>query len=123
MRDQDFFWEGVKAGRLLFQKCQDCGAIRQPPGPMCPRCQSLRWTTHESRGRGTVSAWIVSKHPTKPDENPRIVALVDLEDGVRMISNLHDVAGGEVTLGMPVELIFAEVSADVLPQFRPSTGR
>ena len=123
MRDQDFFWEGVSAGKLLIQKCQDCGAIRQPPGPMCPHCQSLRWTAHESRGRGTVAAWIVSKHPTKPDENPRIVALVDLEDGVRMISNLLDAEGVEVALGMPVELIFAEMPGGVLPQFRPATER
>jgi uncharacterized OB-fold protein len=121
MRDQDFFWEGVDARKLLFQKCQDCGAIRQPPGPMCPHCQSLKWAPHESRGRGTVAAWIVSKHPTKPDENPRIVALIDLEDGVRMISNLQDVESGEVKIGMPVELLFAEVSGGVLPQFRPST--
>ena len=123
MRDQDFFWEGVKAGKLLFQKCQDCGAIRQPPGPMCPHCQSLRWTARESRGRGTVSAWLVSKHPTKPDENPRIVALVDLEDGVRMITNLQDIEGADVALGMPVELFFADVSGNTLPQFRPATER
>src|SRR5258708_3125270 len=123
MRDQDFFWEGVKAGKLLFQKCEECGAIRQPPGPMCPHCQSLRWIAHESRGRGTVSAWLVSKHPTKPDENPRIVALVDLEDGVRMITNLQEIEGAEVALGMPVELFFADVSGNTLPQFRPATER
>ena len=123
MRDQDFFWEGVKAGKLLFQKCQDCGAIRQPPGPMCPHCQSLKRTTHESSGRGTVAAWIVSKHPSQPDEHARIVALIDLEDGVRMVSNLHDVASGDVALGMPVELVFAEVSGGILPQFRPATER
>jgi uncharacterized OB-fold protein len=70
-----------------------------------------------------VAAWIVSKHPTKPDENPRIVALVDLEDGVRMISNLLDADGVEVALGMPVELIFAEMPGGVLPQFRPATER
>jgi uncharacterized OB-fold protein len=123
MRDQDFFWEGVKDGKLLFQKCQDCGAIRQPPGPMCPHCQSLKWVAHESSGRGTVAAWIISKHPTKPDANPRIVALIDLDDGVRMISNLQDIESGEVGLGMPVELMFAEVSGSLLPQFRPSTER
>lgn len=121
MRDQDFFWESVAKDKLLFQKCQDCGAIRQPPGPMCPHCQSLNWIAHESRGRGTVSAWIVSKHPTKPDENPRIVALIDLEDGVRMISNLLDTESSAVALGMPVELFFAEVSGSKLPQFRPAT--
>jgi uncharacterized OB-fold protein len=121
MRDQDFFWEGVSAGKLLIQKCQDCGTLRQPPGPMCPHCQSLKWTAHESRGRGAVAAWIISKHPTQPDQNARIVALIDLEDGVRMISNLQNVSPDDMDLGMPVELFFAEVNGTVLPQFRPSS--
>ena len=120
MRDQDFFWEGVEAGKLLIQKCRDCGMLRQPPGPMCPACQSLSWTTHESRGRGTVAAWIVSKHPTEPDTNPRIVALIELEEGVRMISNLQDAVPSAVRLGDKVELFFAEVQGSVLPQFRPA---
>jgi uncharacterized OB-fold protein len=88
---------------------------------MCPHCQSLKWEAHESRGRGTVSAWIVSKHPTRPDEHPRLVALIDLDDGVRMISNLQDV-DGDVALGTPVELFFAEVDGTTLPQFRPAQG-
>jgi uncharacterized OB-fold protein len=122
MRDQDFFWSGVEAGKLLFQKCSDCGTLRQPPGPMCPSCQSLNWIPHESRGRGAICAWIVSKHPTKPDENARVVALIELEDGVRAISNLQGIALEEVKLGMPVELFFATVNGTTLPQFRPAAG-
>jgi uncharacterized OB-fold protein len=122
MRDQDFFWEGVKAGKLLFQKCSDCGAVRQPPGPMCPACQSLRWEPHEARGRGTVSAWILSRHPSQPDANPRIVGLIALEEGIRMISNLRDIELSKVTRDMPVEVFFDEVDGTVLPQFRPSAG-
>ena len=122
MRDQDLFWSGVDEGKLLFQKCQDCGKVRHPPGPMCPHCQSLNTVPYEARGRGTVCAWIVSKHPTKPDENPRIVALIELEDGVRMVSNLQKLDNTEVALGMPVELFFAQVGGAVLPQFRPSAS-
>jgi uncharacterized OB-fold protein len=122
MRDQDFFWNGVDAGKLLFQKCGDCGLIRQPPGPMCPRCQSLNWNPHEARGRGVVCAWIVAKHPTQPDDNPRTVVLIELEEGVRMISNLAGSDQAEPRLGMPVEVIFAEVDGAVLPQFRPAVG-
>ena len=120
MRDQDFFWEGVKAGKLLIQKCADCGALRQPPGAMCPHCQSLNWTSEESAGRGTVAAWIVSRHPTLPDESPRIVALIELQEGVRMISNLRDIALADITLGMPVEVFYADVNGATLPLFRPS---
>jgi|SRR5579859_2789095 len=122
MRDQDFFWTGVEAGKLLIQQCSSCGQLRQPPGPMCPHCQSLHWTPHESRGRGALRAWIVSKHPTKPDENPRVVALIELEEGVRMISNLQGIDAADARLGMQVELFFANVAGTNLPQFRPVTG-
>jgi len=120
MRDQDFFWEGVKDGKLLIQKCHDCGALRQPPGPMCPHCQSLKWAPQESEGRGTVAAWIVSQHPTLSDAAPRIVALIELTEGVRMISNLQGIELADVDLGMPVEVTFAEVNGAMLPQFRPA---
>ena len=67
-----------------------------------------------------MAAWIISKHPTLPDENPRIVALIELEEGVRMISNLQEIALANVVLGMPVEVFYAEVKGATLPQFRPS---
>jgi len=122
MRDQDLFWSGVDEGKLLFQKCRDCGTVRNPPGPMCPNCQSLNAAPHESNGRGTVCAWIISKHPTRPDENHRIVALIEMEDGVRMVSNLREIDFADVTPGLPVELFFAEVGGAMLPQFRPSAS-
>ncbi|HEY3697797.1 MAG TPA: OB-fold domain-containing protein [Spongiibacteraceae bacterium] len=117
MRDQDFFWEGVKNQQLLIQQCSDCDTLRQPPGPMCPNCQSLRWQPKQSSGRGKVYSWIVSKHPSMPDSDARIVALIDLEEGVRMVSNLRDVELAAIYEAMPVELFF---DADYgLPQFRP----
>jgi uncharacterized OB-fold protein len=117
MRDQDFFWEGVKEGKLLIQQCSDCDRLRQPPGPMCPHCQSLSWHPKRASGRGSVYSWIVSKHPTELDANPRIVALIDLDEGVRMVSNLRDTELAAVREGMPVEVFF---DADYgLPQFRP----
>jgi len=104
MRDQDFFWDGVEAGKLLFQKCSDCGHLRQPPGPICPDCQSRKRSVHESCGRGLLRAWVVSKQPAEPDENPRIVALIELEEGVRTISSSQEADLAEVKPGLPVEL-------------------
>ena len=117
MRDQDFFWEGAKHGKLLVQQCDDCGSLRQPPGPMCPGCQSLAWHPHALCGRGSVFSFIVSKHPTLPDADPRLVVLVDLEEGVRMVSNLVGIEVGDVRLGMPVRAIFREVDGTMLPLF------
>lgn len=122
MRDDDFFWAGVDEGRLLLQQCADCGALRQPPGPMCPRCQSLRWQSQQACGRGRVQTWLVSKHPSQPDHQPRLVVLIELEEGVRLVSNLQGVAPAEVRENMPVEVFFDDVDGLRLPQFRPAGG-
>lgn len=119
-RDDDFFWEGVDQGRLLAQKCGDCGTLRHPPVPMCAKCQSLRWGAQELNGRGHIFSWLVSKHPSKPDAAPRTVILVDLEDGLRLVSNM--VEGDEAVVGKPVELDFGEVRGMRLPLFRSATG-
>lgn len=121
MRDQDFFWEGVQRGELLVQQCDGCGSLRQPPGPMCPECQSLAWHPKVLSGRGSVFSFIVSKHPTRPDGDPRLVVLVDLEEGVRMVSNLVEIDVRDVRLGLPVRAIFREVDGTMLPVFEVST--
>jgi hypothetical protein len=87
---------------------------------MCPRCGSVDWTVQESSGRGTVHSWIVSRHPTEPDDAPRIVVLVDLEEGVRLVSNLSGVDAADVRNDMAVEVMFEAVDGVVLPQFRPA---
>jgi uncharacterized OB-fold protein len=86
---------------------------------MCPNCGSLEWTTMRATGRGTVHSWIVSRHPTHADDVSRIVALIQLEEGVRLVSNLREVAVDDVRNDMEVELVFAEVDSVKLPQFRP----
>ena len=121
-RDDEYFWNGVKEGKLLLQRCSGCGKLRQPPSPMCGDCGSLEWDTLESSGRGTVYTWILSHHPNQPEETPRIVALIELEEGVRFVSNLIDLEPGQVRNDMPVEVSFEELEAYegtvVLPQFR-----
>lgn len=118
MRDQDFFWEGVQEGTILVQRCDACGSLRQPPGPMCPQCQSRDWHPKAMSGRGSVYAFIVSKHPTLPDGDSRLVVLVELEEGVRMVSNLVDVDVSDVRLGTPVQAIFRDVAGTTLPLFQ-----
>jgi uncharacterized OB-fold protein len=117
--DDEFFWAGVREGRLFAQRCADCGRLRHPPLPMCPSCRSLAWAPSELQGRGSVYAWIVSHHPSEPDAEPRVVVLVELDEGVRLVSNLRDVAPGDVAIGMPVEVAFEDLGDVVLPQFRP----
>lgn len=123
--DTQFFWDGVRDNRLLIQRCTACGTLRHPPRPMCPRCNALTWDTVESSGRGEVFSFVMPLHPPYPwFDYPYIVVLVDLEEGVRLVSNLCDVAPDDVTIGMPVE-VFYETFDDglVLPQFRPAPAR
>jgi uncharacterized protein len=119
--DNRFFWQGVREGRLLLQRCSGCGELRHPPGPMCPSCLSLEWESEEATGRGTVYSWVLSHHPTEPDAEPRIVVLVELEEGVRLVANLQGVVSTGAVNDLPVEVFFAPVDGVVLPQFRPRT--
>jgi uncharacterized protein len=117
--DDQFFWDAIAEGRLVFQRCAACGVVRHPPAPMCGECHSVEWDTHESVGHGHVYTWIVSHHPTKPDAEPRVVVLVELDDGIRFVANLLGVAPADVENGMEVALSIEPVDGVVLPQFRP----
>jgi uncharacterized OB-fold protein len=86
---------------------------------MCAVCLSTDRESFEASGRGTVYSWIASHHPSEPDAEPRVVALIDLDEGLRMVGNLQGIAVGDVTTGLPVEVFFAEVDGTLLPQFRP----
>ena len=87
--DTQFFWDGVREQRLLIQRCDGCGALRHPPRPMCPRCHSLEWDTIEASGRGTVFSFVMPHHPPLPwFDGPYVVALVELEEGTRLVTNL-----------------------------------
>lgn len=120
--DTRFFWEGVGRGELLIQRCAACGELRHPPRPMCPRCRSLEWTTRKASGRARVHSYVIPHHPPLaafPD--PYVVALVDLEEGTRLVTNLVDVEPSEVRIGMEVELCITRVDDKlVLPLFRPA---
>ena len=121
-RDDEYFWEGARAGKLLLQRCGGCGGLRHPPVPMCPECGSLEWEPHEASGRGTVFSWIVSRHPNQPDDEPRIVAVVELQEGIGMVTNLQEIGPDAVENDLAVEVCFTEFEGGVvLPQFRPVT--
>lgn len=124
--DNEFFWNGVRDHKLLIQRCSGCRSLRHPARPMCPECTSLEWDTVESTGRGTVYSYVMPQHPPMPlMEYPYIVVLVELDEGVRLVSNLCEITPDDVEVGMPVEVFyqtFDTLDNDelVLHQFRPS---
>ena len=124
-RNSAFFWEGCKRGVLLVQRCAECAELRYPPRPMCPNCQSLEHEEIELSGRATLHSWAKPVHPLLPMfELGYLIALVDLEEGPRLLSNLCDVAPEDIEIGMPLEVFFVETAeAGAVHQFRPRRNR
>ena len=118
--DHLFWFDGLKQGKLLIQKCSDCGTLRHPPGPMCRTCRSLRWETIEATGRGTIHSFVVVHYPQIPSiEYPNCVLLIDLEEGVRVVANSVDTPPADVEIGARVELLVQECDDDLaLPFFK-----
>ena len=123
--DTEFFWNGLRERLLLIQRCSSCGALRHPPRPMCPDCLSTDWDTIESAGRGTVHSFVMPRHPQFPFmDYPYIVALIDLAEGIRLVSNLVDIDPENAWIDMPVKVCFTEFDDGfVLHQFRPEENR
>ena len=116
-------WEGCREGVLRVQRCSACGAYVFIPQPVCTGCQSdaLEWV--ESSGRGTVYSHTTVHRPPRPEfETPYVVAIVELEEGWHMLTNVVDIPPGDVGVGMPVEVTFRAVTDEItLPLFRPRT--
>lgn len=116
--DDRFFWDGVDQHRLLIQQCGECHELRHPPTPMCARCGSTDHQAIESAGTGSILTWIVSKHPTQPEAEPRIVVLVQLDEGTRLVANLIDADPASVRNDARVSVRFIDYEGTTLPQFQ-----
>ena|ERR1700728_1705152 len=119
--DNFLFWEAAKEGKLVTQQCGQCGRLRHPPRPMCPACHSLVFEMIELAGTGVVYSYSFLHHPQSPAFTyPVIAALVDLDEGVRLVSNLVDVEPSDVRIGLPVEVRFVPTRNDgAVPVFAP----
>jgi uncharacterized OB-fold protein len=123
------FWSAAAERRLCMPRCRDCAAFTFPPRPSCCECggENLKWTNLS--GRGVVYSFTVIRQivggPTAKafeDDIPYIVALIDLDEGPRLTSNVIGCPIDAVTIDMPVEVTFEQASVDVwLPKFKPAT--
>jgi uncharacterized OB-fold protein len=123
-QDNAFFFEGAREGKLLIQRCSECGTLRHPPRPACPNCRSFQWDTQQASGRGTIYSYVVNHHPQVPAfDYPLIVALVELEEGTRLVANVSHMTPETVAIGMPVVAEFEAFDDELsLPVFRPADG-
>jgi len=119
-RDTEFFWAGTAAGQLRIQRCGQCGALRHPPGPMCPRCGGDRPGYVVAAGTGEVYSYVVHRHPPVPGRTlPIVIALVALDEGVRMVGELIGTDPDQVRIGLPVRVAFQRVDDKLtLPAWR-----
>lgn len=119
------FWEGTKAGKLLLQQCSVCSHIYFPPRPFCPECASRDVGIVEASGRGVLYSYVINHRLPKWIDAPYSIAVVQLDEGPRMMTNIVDVEQKPeaLVLDMPVEVVFDAVTEDItLPKFRPVSG-
>ncbi|MGA2409023.1 MAG: Zn-ribbon domain-containing OB-fold protein [Candidatus Binataceae bacterium] len=118
------FWEGLKNRELHLQRCDGCGKVWYPPSPLCPQCWSRKITWTRLSGRGRVNSWVVfhqSYYRGYDNELPYNVAEVELDEGPRLLTNLVDIAIDKITAGMPVTIVFDDVTPEItLAKFRPA---
>jgi uncharacterized OB-fold protein len=117
------FYAHCNEERLCFQRCTACGRWRHLPRLMCARCGSSDWEWAQSSGRGRIYSWTVTHQPMHPafaGEAPYAVVVVELEEGVRMVSGLRNLPPDEIELDVPVEVTFERISDEIaLPYFQP----
>lgn len=118
------FWEGCREHVLKIQKCLNCGFLRWPPAFLCPRCHSLENQWVACRGKGVVYTFAVY-HTTFysgfEGELPYVVAIVELDEGPNMMTNIIGCDTSEVHCGMKVEVTWIEAAEEItIPVFSPS---
>ena len=115
------FWDATREKRLLLQWCKSCDEVVHYPREACPRClgEDLEW--RPASGRGDVYACCVMQRPATPGlAVPYVVALVDLEEGARMMTNVVGCSPADVVVGMPVQVTWEALDdGRALPQFEP----
>jgi hypothetical protein len=120
------FWDGCREGKLLYQHCRECGEVIFFPKYLCPRCMGhdLEWL--ESKGKGVIDTFTVTYGAAPPafaGFTPYCVAVIRMDEGFRIMSNIVDCDFEEIRCEMPVEVVFEKVTDEVtLHRFRPVKG-
>jgi uncharacterized OB-fold protein len=117
------FWEGTRTGELRLQKCGACDHVYFPPRPFCPQCGSSDVSVFRASGRATLYSYVIHHRPVPGFVPPYSIAVVELEEGPRMMTNIVEVpqTPEELRLDMPLEVVFQRINDEIfLPLFRPA---
>lgn len=119
------FWDGTQAGELRLQRCEDCTETYFPPRPFCPKCGSRAVAVFKASGKASLYSYVIN-HRTHPAfDGPYAIAVVELEEGPRMMTNIVNApqTPEALQLDMPLEATFKKMSdAITLPYFQPTGG-
>jgi hypothetical protein len=117
------YWDGLREHKLLMPRCDSCDCYWFPPSLHCPRCGSAKWTWTPTSGRGRIFSYVVYHrvyHPGFADEVPYAVAVIELDEGPRMISNVVGIPPDKLVCDMKVEVVYHPITPGItLPRFKP----
>ena len=109
------FWEGTREGELRLQRCVDCGRAYFPPRPFCPRCTSANTEISVASGRATLLSYVISHLPAPGFTPPYVIAIVQLEEGPQMLTNVIgcEPSPEALALDMPLKAQFMRASDEI----------
>ena len=117
------YWDGLRQNKLMIPHCQECGRHWFPPSLLCPSCNSATWSWKQASGRGRIFSYVVYHrvyHTAFADDVPYAVAVIELEEGPRMYSNVVGIPPDKLACDMRVEVVYEPITDTVtLPKFRP----
>ena len=119
------FWAGTKNEILKLQRCDDCNNVYFPPRPFCPSCASRKVSVFDATGSATLYSYVINNRPHPAFDGPYSIAVVELEEGPRMMSNIINCpqTPEALELDMPLEVVFESMSKEIsLPYFQPATS-
>ena len=116
------FWDGTQAGELRLQRCDSCAHVYFPPRPFCPSCASRKVSIFKASGKGFLYSYVINHRPAAPGFTPPYaIAVVELAEGPRMMSNITHVDTADVRVGLPVACYAVRVADGIgVPFWRPS---
>jgi uncharacterized OB-fold protein len=120
--ETEHFWDGTRLGELRLQRCDDCQQVYFPPRPFCPSCASREVSVFNASGKALLYSYVINHRPHPAFDGPYSIAVVQLEEGPRMMANIINVeqTPEALILDMPVEVVFEELNEQIfMPYFQP----
>lgn len=116
------FWDGAQEGQLKLQRCDDCSQVYFPPRPFCPACASRSVSVFDASGKASLYSYVINHRPHPAFDGPYSIAVVELEEGPRMMTNIVNCeqTPDALQLDMPVQVVFSPLNDEIsIAYFEP----